>query len=178
MTRHLRHFGFLAALVAALVAAVLAAVVSAGPAAAQSGDLVGMLTSQLGVSEEQAAGGAGSLFGFAKGQMTPGDFDAVASALPEVDGLMGAAPAGDSGLLGSSSSLLGGSSLGGSAGGLGGSAGGLGGLEDMAGVASSFSDLGMSPEMVNEFVPVILDYAQSAGGEQTMQLLKGAFSAL
>jgi len=171
MTRHLRHFGFLAALVAALVAAVLAAVVSAGPAAAQSGGLVGMLTSQLGVSEEQAAGGAGSLFGFAKGQMTPGDFDAVSSALPEVDGLMGAAPAGDSGLLGSSSSLLGGSSL-------GGSAGGLGGLEDMAGVASSFSDLGMSPEMVNEFVPVILDYAQSAGGEQTMQLLKGAFSAL
>jgi hypothetical protein len=172
MTRHLRQFGFPAALAAALVAT-LVAVASAGPAAAQNGDLVGMLTSQLGVSEEQAAGGAGSLFGFAKGQMTPGDFDAVASALPEVDGLMGAAPAGGSGLLGSSSSLLGGSSLGGSS--LGGSAGGLG---DMAGVASSFSDLGMSPDMVNEFVPVILDYAQSAGGEQTMQLLKGAFSAL
>lgn len=175
MTRHLRQFGFPAALAAALVAT-LVAVASAGPAAAQNGDLVGMLTSQLGVSEEQAAGGAGSLFGFAKGQMTPGDFDAVSSALPEVDGLMGAAPAGGSGLLGSSSSLLGGSSLGGSS--SGGSAGGLGGLGDMAGVASSFSDLGMSPDMVNEFVPVILDYAQSAGGEQTMQLLKGAFSAL
>lgn len=177
MTRHLRQFGFPAALAAALIAT-LVAVASAGPAAAQNGDLVGMLTSQLGVSEEQAAGGAGSLFGFAKGQMTPGDFDAVASALPEVDGLMGAAPAGGSGLLGSSSSLLGGSSLGGSSLGGSSSGGSAGGLGDMAGVASSFSDLGMSPDMVNEFVPVILDYAQSAGGEQTMQLLKGAFSAL
>ena len=48
----------------------------------------------------------------------------------------------------------------------------------MTGVASTFSDLGMSPEMVNEFVPVILEYSQSVGSEQTMQLLKGAFTAL
>jgi hypothetical protein len=116
------------------------------------------------VSEDQAAGGAGSLFDFAKGQMAPSDFDTVTSALPEVSDLMGAAPQGGSGgLLGSASSLLGGSS---------------GGLEDAAGVASSFSDLGMSPDMVNEFVPVILDYAESAGSDQAMQLLQSAFSAL
>jgi hypothetical protein len=145
-------------------AALVVAVFSAGTAAAQTSDLVGMLTSQLGVTENQAAGGAGSLFGFAKGQMAPGDFDTVTSALPEVSDLMGAAPQGGSGgLLGSASSLLGGSS---------------GGLEDAAGVASSFSDLGMSPDMVNEFVPVILDYAESAGSDQAMQLLQSAFSAL
>lgn len=155
MTHYLRCLGFGAALAAA--------VVSAGPATPQTSDLVGMLTSQLGVSEEQAAGGAGSLFGFAKGQMAPGDFDTVTSALPEVSDLMGAAPKKESGLLGSASSLLGGSS---------------GGLEDAAGVASSFSDLGMSPDMVNQFVPVILDYAESAGSDQAMQLLQSAFSPL
>jgi hypothetical protein len=36
----------------------------------------------------------------------------------------------------------------------------------------------MSPTMVNEFMPVILEYTQSAGSEQAMQLLKGALSAL
>ena len=49
---------------------------------------------------------------------------------------------------------------------------------DVAGVASAFSNLGMSPDMVNQFVPVILEYAQSAGSEQAMQLLQGAFTAL
>ncbi len=147
-----------------LVATFAAAVISAGTTAAQTSDLVGMLTSQLGVTEDQAAGGAGSLFDFAKGQMAPSDFDTVTSALPEVGDLMGAAPQGGSGgLLGSASSLLGGSA---------------GGLEDAAGVASTFSDLGMSPNMVNEFVPVILDYAESAGSDQAMQLLQSAFSAL
>ena len=156
MTYYLRCLG--------LVATFAAAVISAGTTAAQTSDLVGMLTSQLGVTEDQAAGGAGSLFDFAKGQMAPSDFDTVTSALPEVGDLMGAAPQGGSGdLLGSAGSLLGGSS---------------GGLEDAAGVASTFSDLGMSPNMVNEFVPVILDYAESAGSDQAMQLLQSAFSAL
>jgi hypothetical protein len=48
----------------------------------------------------------------------------------------------------------------------------------VAGVADAFSGLGMSPNMVNEFVPVILEYTQSAGSEQAVQLLKGALSAL
>lgn len=160
MKRYPKYLGFLAAVVAVIVAA--------GTGRAQTGDLVGMLTSQLGVSEQQAVGGAGSLFNFAEGQMGSADFDVVSSALPEVGGLMGAAPEGGSGVLGSG--VLGsGSSL------LGGSSSGLG---DLTGVASSFADLGMSPDMVNEFVPVILEYTQSAGGEQAMQLLKGAFTAL
>lgn len=155
MTRYMQFVG--------VMAAVLIVLVWTGAGQAQTSDLVGMLTSQLGVSEQQASGGAGSLLNFAKGQMGSGDFDVVSSALPEVDGLMDAAPEASSGVLGSGSSLLGGST---------------GGLGDMAGVAGTFSDLGMSPEMVNEFVPVILEYTQSAGSEQAMQLLKGAFTAL
>ena len=129
----------------------------------QTSGLVGLLTSQLGVSEQQASGGAGSLLDFAKGQMSAADFDVVTQALPDVGTLVGSAPSGGSSMLGSSSSLLSGAS---------------GGLEGAAGVAGAFSELGMSPEMVNQFVPVILDYAKSAGNEQVMQLLQGAFSAL
>jgi len=174
--------------------AVFAVVVGVtGIARAQTSDLVGMLTSQLGVSSAQAAGGAGSLFSFAQGQMSPTDFGTVSSALPEVGGLMDAAPSGGSGAAAAGSSLMGGTSLGGtslggtslggtSLGGtsLGGSSLGgssMGGLGDIAGVTSAFSDLGLSPDMVQQFVPVVLDYAQSTGGSQIMQLLQGAFTA-
>jgi hypothetical protein len=160
MIRYLKYFGLTAAFVAVLGAA--------GPGKAQTSDLIGLLTSQLGVTEQQATGGVGSLLGFAKEQMGIADFDVVSSALPGVDSLIGAAPEAGSGALGSASSMLGGTSLGGASGGLG----------DIAGVASSFSELGMSPDMVNQFVPVILEYAQSAGSEQAMQLLQGAFTAL
>ena len=154
MTRFLQYF--------VLMAAVMVVLGVTGTGKAQTSDLVGMLTSQLGVSEQQASGGAGSLFGFAQKQMGSADFGVVSNALPETSTLMGAAPTGGSGLLGAGKSLLGGSS---------------GGLGSMAGVASSFSDLGMSPDMASQFVPVILEYAQSAGSEQVMQLLKGAFTA-
>ena len=130
---------------------------------AQSDNLVGMLASQLNVSEKQASGGAGSLLNYAKGEMSPADWGVVSEALPDVTSLVGAAPSGGSGVLGSSSSLLSGASS------------GLGGA---ANVAGAFTDLGMSPEMVNQFVPVILEYAQSAGNEQVMQLLQSAFTAL
>ena len=175
MTRVMQYLGFMAAVMVVLGVT--------GTGKAQTSELVGMLTSQLGVSEQQAAGGAGSLLNFAKGQMGSADFDVVSSALPETNDLIGAAPDVGSDILGSGSlgsgslgsGSLGSSSLGSGSSLLGGSSGGLG---DLAGVAGSFSDLGMSPDMVNQFVPVILDYAQSAGGGQTMQLLQGAFTAL
>ena len=154
MAKLLRYFGW--------VAVVVFVVGLTGTARAQTSDLIGMLTSQLGVSEKQAAGGSGSLLSFAKDQMSSTDFDVVSGALPDIDGLIGAAPDGGSSVLASGSSLLGGSSS---------------GLGDIAGVASTFSDLGMSTDMVNQFVPVVLEYAQTAGSEQAMQLLQGALTA-
>ncbi len=164
MVKWIRFYGMIAALVLAFG--------GANVGQAQTSDLVGMLTSQLGVSQQQASGGAGSLLSFAKDQMSAGDFDVVSSELPDVDSLIGAAPdTGSSALgsLGSLGALSSGSSL------LGGSSGGLG---DMAGVASTFSDLGLSPDMVTQFVPVILEYAQTTGSEQAMQLLQGALTGL
>jgi hypothetical protein len=154
MAKHLQFFGW--------VAVVVFVFGITGTARAQSSDLVGMLTSQLGVSEEQAAGGSGSLLSFAKDQMSSADFDVISSELPDVSGLIKAAPDAGSSVLGSSSSLLGGSSS---------------SLGDIAGVASTFSDLGMSTDMVNQFVPVVLEYAQTAGSEQAMQILQGALTA-
>ncbi|MEM7173568.1 MAG: DUF2780 domain-containing protein [Pseudomonadota bacterium] len=125
--------------------------------------LLGSLTSQLGVTEEQAAGGAGSIFNVAKDSLGAGDFDSIASALPGITGLMDSAPnsggGSSSGLLDQGASLLGGSDS---------TAGGL------ASLAGPFSDLGLSPEMINQFVPIVLEYANSEGGQQVMSLLQSA----
>ena len=161
MVMWIRFYGMIAALVLAFG--------GANVGNAQTSDLVGMLTSQLGVSQQQASGGAGSILSFAKDQMSTGDFDIVSSELPDVDSLIGAAPDTGSSALGSLGALTSGSSL------LGGSSGGLG---DMAGLASTFSDLGLSPDMMTQFVPVILEYAQTVGSEQAMKLLQGALTGL
>jgi hypothetical protein len=44
----------------------------------------------------------------------------------------------------------------------------------MASLTSSFEKLGMSGDMVNKFMPIILDYVNKKGGEHAMNLLKGA----
>ena len=129
-----------------------------GPVSADTSKLIGSLVDTLGVSEEQATGGSGAVFKEAKNNMSPGDYSQLLKAVPGIDSLISAAPQA-SGLAGKASSLLGSS---------GGSATG------MTALADSFSKLGLSPDMVNQFVPVILDYVQSEGGQQAMTLLKSA----
>ncbi len=68
-------------------------------------ELLGMLTSQLGVKEEQASGGAGLLFKMAQEKLG-GDFSQVASALPGVTDLISKAPATDA-AAGGSAGLMG-----------------------------------------------------------------------
>ena len=137
-------------------------VVGWGGAAHASGlDLVGMLVQNLGVTNEQAQGGAGAIFNTASQNMSADDFTTVTDALPVVTSLMDAAPSTDSGTgaLGSISSALGksGSSL-----------------SSVAGLASTFSNLGMGSDMVGKFIPIVLEYAQSEGGEVVSNLLKAA----
>jgi hypothetical protein len=127
-------------------------------AAADTSKLIGSLVDLLGVTESQAEGGAGAIFREAKNNMSSSDSAQLLSALPGIDSLIAAAPA-IGGLASSASSLFGGAS---------GSVGGLAALTD------SFDKLGLSPDMINQFVDIILDYAQSEGGQQTMSLLKEA----
>jgi len=130
-------------------------------------ELLGMLTSQLGVKEEQASGGAGLLFKMAQEKLG-GDFSQVTSALPGVETLMNAAPATEGastgGLMGMAGAAM-------SAMGAGGAAGGLG---DIAKFAGAFDSLGLDMGTVTKFAPIILNYAKSEGGEGVMALLQKA----
>lgn len=126
--------------------------------------LVDILVQQLGISPQQATGGAGSIFALAKQVMGPNSFGQISQAVPGMSQLLSAAPAsslsssGSGGLLGNAASMLGsGNSLG-----------------NMATLASSFQSLGLGSGMVGKFIPVILQYVQNQGGSASMGLLKGA----
>ena len=130
----------------------------AGPVSADTSKLIGTLVNTLGVTEDQATGGSGAVFREAKNNMSSGDYSQLLKAVPGIDSLVSAAPQ-SSGLAGKATSLLGGSA---------------GSATGMANLTDSFSKLGLAPEMVNQFVPVIMDFVQSEGGDQAMTLLKSA----
>jgi hypothetical protein len=116
-----------------------------------------MLTKELNVTQEQATGGAGALFGLAKSRLKPEEFGQVSDAVPGMDGFLEAAPKqGGGSALGSLGSAL---------------SGGQGGL---ASVAGAFGSLGLSPNMVSKFIPVIKQFVQSKGGADVASLLMGA----
>lgn len=93
--------------------------------------------------------------------MGAADFSKVKNALPEVESLMAAAPKIEksAGALGSVSSMLGDNA---------------GSLGKMAGVYDSFSKLGLGKDMVGKFIPIIVDYSKTKGGEVISNLLQTA----
>jgi Protein of unknown function VcgC/VcgE (DUF2780) len=125
--------------------------------------LVNVLVQQLGISPQQATGGAGSIFSVAKKSMSPMKFAQVSNAVPGMGKLLAEAPAlsgsnsAYGGLMGSAANAFGGSSLG-----------------NMALLIGSFQSLGMNAGMMNQFIPVILQYIQGTGGSSTMGLLQSA----
>ena len=132
---------------------------------AQDSSLVDLLIQKLGVTETQAQGGAGAIFNLAKQVLNPQEFDQVAATVPEMDSLLKAAPqsgGGLSDLIGKGSSLFGGETK--------------KQLDGAMGLANSFSELGLSPDMVNQFIPVVLDFVESKGGETVKNLLASALA--
>lgn len=122
-------------------------------------ELVQQLVQGAGVSSSQAEGGAGLLFGLVKDQLSSGDFSKVADAVPGIDGLIDAAPdsgGGLGGMLGGVASALGGSELG-----------------NLASLASGFSKLDLDAGMIGKFIPIVLNYLQSQGGDGLASLVKG-----
>ncbi len=117
-----------------------------------------MLTSQLNVSKEQASGGAGLLFKLAKDQLSSGEFSQIASAIPGVKELISSAP-----------------EAGGLAGALGGLASSFGGraadIGEFASLASGFNKLDLDAGMVSKFVPIVLSFVESKGGDHVKALL-------
>ena len=115
-------------------------------------ELIQQLVAGTGVNDQQAEGGAGLLLGLLKDQLASDDFAQVAQAVPGVEGLIDAAPSSESGGLGG---LLGGvvSSLGGSE------------LGNLAALAGGFSKLDLDAGMITKFVPILISFLESKGGE-------------
>ena len=139
-------------LVVSLVALGLAAFASA----ADDASLVQTLTSQLNVTPDQAAGGAGAIFNYAKGALPSNEYAKVEGAVPEAADLVKKAPSTDS-------------TTSAAAGALGKAAGSTAGV---ASLGSSFQKLGLSSDMVGKFVPVVVDYVDKKGGSEVGGILK------
>ncbi len=139
-----------------------ASILGSGSAAfALDMNLVERLTTSLNVTNQQAEGGAGAIFNAASQNMSIDDFTKVTDALPEVQSMMKSAPSSDggSGTIGGLSSMLG---------------KGGGSVSSLAGLTSAFSQLDLGGDMVQKFIPIVLDYAQSKGGDGVANLLKMA----
>jgi hypothetical protein len=134
---------------------------TASSSAVPESGLVNTLVNQLGVNQQQAMGGVGSIFSLAQQRMNPTDFMQLRGNVPGIDQYLSAVPEP------SSSSLL----IGSAANMLGGQAGGLGNLAALAG---SFQTLGMNSNMITQFVPLVLQYVQGQSGAGAMSLLQSA----
>lgn len=124
-----------------------------------SPELVGELTKGLSITPQQATGGAGTLFGLAKSRLNPADFSKIAGVVPGMGSFLKAAPSMSGG---------GGSGLDALTGSLPGNLGGL------ASAATAFQKLGLSPSMVEKFVPILTNFVQAKGGAGVASLLSGA----
>lgn len=119
-------------------------------------DLIQMLVEQLGIKKEQATGGAGLLLDLAKKKLGEVDFSKVAAVIPGVEDILKSAPSeGIGGMLGKFASKVG--------------AGDLGNLANLAG---GFKKLGLDADLIAKFVPVILSFVESKGGDTVKKLLE------
>ena len=124
-----------------------------------SPELVNQLTKQLKIKPEQALGGAGALFGAAKLKLKPADFLKLSNAVPGMDDLLKAAPK-----IGGGSDPLSqiGSALPGKAG-------------TIAQMGGAFKQLGLSPDMVMKFLPIMTQFVKVKGGANVAGLFGGVF---
>jgi hypothetical protein len=129
---------------------------------AVQGSLTDTLVKNLGITQEQAQGGAGAIFQVAKDKLDAGQFAGLSKAVPEMDSLLSSAPKQSgalSGLAGDASSVLGETNN---------------PYGNLAGLASAFKALNLSPDRVDEFVPVVVDYVSAKSGALTANMLQSA----
>ena len=129
-----------------------------------SGELTNVLVQRLGISPQQAMGGAGALLQVTKTRMNPEAFAKLSQQVPDVSQLLSVVPA-----------LQPQSGLGGLAGKLGGLAGGSS-IGTALTAVSIFQQLGMKPETMQKFVPVVVDYVRGNTGDAIAGGLNAALS--
>jgi len=106
--------------------------------------LSGLLSSQLGVNQDQAEGGVGSILSLAKEKLKSADYSKVAESIPGAQGYVDKAKN-----LGAVT----------------------GKLKNLQGLNKALGKLGMSPETVAKFTPTVIEYAGKLGGTKTQALL-------
>ena len=130
--------------------------------------LVETLIEQLGVSNEQAEGGAGLLLQLAKEKLGAGDFSQLNDLIPDdIESLITKAPAaagGDAsgglmGMVGAAAEALG----------VGDAAGKLG---DLSALTGGFEQLGLDAGMLTKFVDAVMEFLKSKGGDQIVAILQ------
>jgi hypothetical protein len=122
-------------------------------------ELIAQLVAQLGVNQEQAAGGAGAIFKLVKEHLSGADFGKLAAAIGGIEELIGRAPQaeGAAKLLGGFGSMFGGTA---------------GSMAALGTVASAFKSLNLDSDMAAKFAPIILDFVRSKGGGAIADMLQ------
>ena len=147
--------------------AVSASLLISNKAYAQADQLITQLASQVGVSEQQVAGGVGALMKYAEQTLDKEQFAEISDALPGLTDLLKSAPDVDeeSSTAAQLSSLLGEGDTANKA-------------KKLANLRDSLDKLGLSTEQIAKFIPVVIDYAKSKGGDSIAGLLKQALSTI
>lgn len=124
-------------------------------------DLVKLLTSQLGITEQQANGGTGALMKLAQEKLG-GDWSTLAQAVPGIEQFISHAPAVDStsgigGMLGTALNAFGMQNT---------------GLANMAQLVTQFQTLKLDADMVTKFTPIVMQFVQQKGGPVAAELIQ------
>jgi hypothetical protein len=122
--------------------------------------LVKKLSKDLGVTKKQAEGGLVALLRAGQQNLSRKDFEAFVSDVPGADKLLKNAPP---------PSAL--SSL---AGGLGSLLGGRSSPGRWAGLAASFTELGVDLDTARKFGPIVIEYVREHGGEDLVDKMRAA----
>ena len=138
-------FSFLA--LAFIVSPGCAQMQSMGMSSSATDTLTSLLTSQLGVTSNQAMGGVGSILSLAKERLSAMNFTTLTSLIPGADTFMQSAKS------------------------LGAVTGPVG---DRAGLTAAFSRLGMGGDMVPKFTQILSDFVGKAGGQPASNLVMQA----
>jgi len=106
--------------------------------------LTQLLTSQLGVTQNQATGGVGSVLTLAKEKMSSLDFNTITALIPGADTLMKTSK--DLGAV-------------------------TGPIGNKAGLEAAFSRLGMGADNIPKFIQTMGDFVGKTGGDSARNLL-------
>lgn len=123
-------------------------------------DLIRKLTKDLGVSKDQARDGLIALLRAGQQNLSRKDFEQFVADVPGADKLLKNAPP---------PSAL--SSL---AGGLGSLLGGRSGPGRWAGLAASFTEIGVDLNTAKKFGPIVIEYVRQHGGEDLVDKMRVA----